>query len=330
MTLHIWTNTAPTSDYAWSAGQAIAEKVDAHPGWVLVETYMPSTTKYFVLKCLAASSGLYKDFYVILRAPNGSSAALTWMIAEDYDLATHKFRRAAMQVGYSQSVILSADGSISGDTWIGFGETLSNNGNALNPMWGSVTIATVPITQEFVLSVQAKALVVYAKNDTTPNYIGVFDSYIPDWQTNDPMPLLCLADGRGTIGAYGSNAPWNYTTRHPMKGGSNLVHGTMVGQMSISNAAFSSWSSRMNPGIVNSGDLFQGGKPSLWSIPVLMYSQSMAGDNTATHGLVRGSTQILRYMPLPVVAGGYLDSITVGTDTWLYLASDFWVNQAAS
>lgn len=77
---------------AAAVGQAMAEKIRddvvAHAAWDLVEEYAPGSMVWYVFKCLATSSGLPADFYVIMQRTI-SDGSLRLFVAEDYNSGTH-------------------------------------------------------------------------------------------------------------------------------------------------------------------------------------------------------------------------------------------------
>lgn len=79
---------------AGSLGLALVEEIRddlvAHAAWDLVEEFTPATgtCRWYVFKCLSASSGLPADFYVVIGRTLGTGE-LRFAIAEGYDSTTH-------------------------------------------------------------------------------------------------------------------------------------------------------------------------------------------------------------------------------------------------
>src|SRR4051812_20549951 len=77
-----------------SVGLAMAEKIRddvvAHAAWDLVEEFTPATglARWYVLRCLAVSSGLPNDFYVVM-CRTLSTGEIRMFICEQYVAATH-------------------------------------------------------------------------------------------------------------------------------------------------------------------------------------------------------------------------------------------------
>lgn len=108
---------------AGAVGQAMVERIRddlvAHPAWDLVEEYYPASgiNRYYIFKCLAASSGLASDFYLVF-ARRLSDGALWSAICEDYNAATHTMQFYAPN-GYSSSgQIYDAQGRVAANTFV--------------------------------------------------------------------------------------------------------------------------------------------------------------------------------------------------------------------
>jgi len=77
-----------------SVGQAMVERirddVSAHVAWDLVEEFTAAsgTVRWYVLKCLAAQSGLPSDYYVIFGRTLANGEIRVWF-CEDYQAASH-------------------------------------------------------------------------------------------------------------------------------------------------------------------------------------------------------------------------------------------------
>lgn len=111
MALVFTTGTINQPD-AGSVGQAMAEKirddVSAHAAWELVEEFTPSTgvQRFYVLKCLAAVSGLPADFFVVI-ARVLATGELRFAICETYNSGSHNMGKYAF---WSGSPVYDADG----------------------------------------------------------------------------------------------------------------------------------------------------------------------------------------------------------------------------
>lgn len=79
---------------AGSVGLAMAEKIRdelvAHAAWDLVEEFTPASgqVRWYVLKCLAASSGLASDFFLVMGRTL-STGKLEFAICEGYNSGSH-------------------------------------------------------------------------------------------------------------------------------------------------------------------------------------------------------------------------------------------------
>lgn len=98
---------------AGAVGQAMVERIRddliAHAAWELVEEYTPaSIMKWYVFKCLAASSGLPVDYYVIFGRVLGSGE-LHAFICEGYNAGTHVASLYPATQGQSSSTLYTYD-----------------------------------------------------------------------------------------------------------------------------------------------------------------------------------------------------------------------------
>lgn len=92
-------STATISDASAAAvGQAMAERfrddIVAHAAWSLVEEFTATsgTVRWYVFQCDDASSGLSKDFHVVLGRTL-STGELKFALCEDYNSTTHTMSR---------------------------------------------------------------------------------------------------------------------------------------------------------------------------------------------------------------------------------------------
>lgn len=113
MAITFTTGTINQAD-APSVGQAMAERIRddavAHIAWDLVEEFTAAggTCRWYVLKCLAAQSGLPLDFYVVMSRTL-STGELRWFICEDYVAGTHTAKYYAPGA-YSSQFLMDASG----------------------------------------------------------------------------------------------------------------------------------------------------------------------------------------------------------------------------
>lgn len=97
-----------------SLGLAMIEKmrddITAHAAWDLVEEFTAAagTVRWYVLKCLAAQSGLPSDFYVVLSRTL-ATGEIRVFICEDYNAGSHTATFYAPG-GYSSSFLYDATG----------------------------------------------------------------------------------------------------------------------------------------------------------------------------------------------------------------------------
>jgi hypothetical protein len=93
MSIAFTTGTINQPD-AGSVGTAMVEKIRddvvAHAAWELVEEFTPASglVRWYVFKCLAASSGLSADYFVIIGRTLGNGE-LRAFICEQYNSTTH-------------------------------------------------------------------------------------------------------------------------------------------------------------------------------------------------------------------------------------------------
>jgi len=327
MTFAVFTSTATTSDYAWDAMTNICARIDAHPGWEFVEMFASaSTQRVYVVKCLAASSGLPNDFYVLFLV-NSGAVSVSWIISEEYELATHSVRRAFMYIGVNAQYLTTADGSLSGDTWtVVPNGTLANNGNSLALHWKPFIESGFGPAQEFVLSVQNDCLLIMPRGQS-PFWAGKFTSLVDNAAVNDPMPIyqpLRLSSDWQSY--YGEVAG---TARQPLRPNTTMRHPGLI--TAPTQQSFSTWQDMMYPGHTggNTGDLFHGGKAPMWALPLISYNESAPGSNSASHGFLRGKIESVRHCSLPTGVGGYLDEMNVDGQPWVYLAASLWVSVTA-
>ena len=324
MSLSVWVQTPVGVDRAREMGAAIVAKIDAHPGWELVQDWTSTSYRYWVVKCLKESSGLPADYFVIFRAAVGNSD-LTWLIAEEYDGTAHATRRMALSSRYDMySMTLAADGTATGDTWVPLDTAnITNNGRSVSLLWvGAVDYISSDV--EIVVSVGAKFLAIYKRGDAGPKWIGAFDSQVVNPAVNDPMPLASYQSLASMDNSYGYLAS---TIRHPFKGGQTFHNPNMLNQ--TGSVQFGSWAQQEYPGSsYGSGDLFQGGKTPLWQIALTMYVNGQYA-SYATQGFMRGTFPGVRYCLMGASAGGYLDAMTADGETWVYTGGFFWLSTSA-
>lgn len=123
-------NQPDTGSLGLSMVEQIRDDVVAHPAWDLVEEYTaPSgTVRWYVLKCLAAQSGLEADFFVIFnrRLSDGNLQAF---ICETYNPASHTAQHFPPVYPYSQTVVYDGSGRNTAQ-FVLADQPLSNSGSA--------------------------------------------------------------------------------------------------------------------------------------------------------------------------------------------------------
>jgi hypothetical protein len=110
-----FTNGTISQPDAGSLGLSMAEKIRddvvAHPAWNLVEEFTPagSPVRWYVLRCLAAQSGLPSDFYVVMSRVI-ATGELRWAICETYNAAGRVMSHFAYYNGTSMQLNHDAEG----------------------------------------------------------------------------------------------------------------------------------------------------------------------------------------------------------------------------
>jgi len=100
----IYTTGTINQPDAGSVGQAMVEKIRddvvAHAAWELVEEFTPGggAVRWYVFKCLAASSGLPADFFVVIGRTL-SNGELRFVIGEGYNSGSHTLSFFAQNSG---------------------------------------------------------------------------------------------------------------------------------------------------------------------------------------------------------------------------------------
>jgi hypothetical protein len=126
---------------AGSVGLAMVEKIRddvvAHAAWDLVEEFTPASglVRWYVLKCLAAQSGLSADFFVVIGRTLGSGE-LRMFICEQYNPTTHVASKYCIASPSSNTVLYDSLGRIPDATTY----TLSTavlTGSGLTPFYNS-------------------------------------------------------------------------------------------------------------------------------------------------------------------------------------------------
>jgi hypothetical protein len=116
MAINFTTGTINQPD-AGSVGQAMAEKIRddvvAHAAWDLVEEFTPSggAYRYYIFKCLAASSELTSDFYIGISR-RLSDGALYIFMGEEYNAGSHTLKYYAPTNYYNNGQVFDEFGRI--------------------------------------------------------------------------------------------------------------------------------------------------------------------------------------------------------------------------
>lgn len=195
-------NQPDTGSVGLSMVEKIRDDVAAHPAWEVVEEYTaPSgTVRWYVLKCLAAQSGLESDFFVILcrRLSDGNLQAF---ITETYNPASHTAQYFPPGYPYSPNIVY--DGS---------GRNTAQFGLADQPLTGSASAPTY--TSWTPSGTSTKWWLTVADDGFTVAFNGAsnafmhFGAYTPLTAVPISFPLTVM--GRNTVNNYGT------ITRNPL------------------------------------------------------------------------------------------------------------------
>lgn len=188
---------------AGSVGLAMVEQirddVTAHVAWELVEEFTPSggAVRWYVLKCLAAESGLPEDFFVVIGRTLGSGE-LRFAIGEGYDDSTHTFSLYGMSGGvFGQP--FNADGCAIFNYVLGVAQS---SGGGTDPQF----MNWIPsgTSTKWWITVDGDGFTV-AFNGASNSFVHI-GAYIPLTELPIPMPIQM-------IGSTGSNS--GSITRNP-------------------------------------------------------------------------------------------------------------------
>lgn len=194
-----------------SVGQAMVERmrddIVAHPAWDLVEEFTPSggNHRYYVLKCLAASSGMASDFFIVLdrRLVDG---AIFMAICEDYDAATHTMSHFSQYGYYTAGVAYDGLGRIPSDYVLGSGGFSSANSAPHNYYW----VPNSTSTKWWIIVYDDGFAVAF--NGTMNGWMSC-GVYTPLSSMPIALPIACHGNAGSSLSAQGS------ITRNPAAAG---------------------------------------------------------------------------------------------------------------
>lgn len=143
----IFTTGTISQPDAGSLGLSVAEKfrddLIAHAGWDLVEEFTPASSpiRWYVFECLAASSGLASDFYIVMSRVI-ATGELRWAICESYNEAGHVMSKFAYSTGTSQQLNMDADGGHASTFTLATTNFQSGNNNPHYMTWAPSSTST--------------------------------------------------------------------------------------------------------------------------------------------------------------------------------------------
>lgn len=199
---------------AGSVGLSMAEQIRddivAHSAWELVEEYSPASTQvaWTVFKCLAASSGLASDFFVVM-ARRLSDGQLRFAACEGYNSSTHVMSKYG--IGIAQNNYTYDAGGCRTDTYT-LSTTSWPGSDGVSPFFNSW--APSGTSTKWWLTVDDDGFTV-AFNGASNGWVHV-GAYVPlsSLTIDPPIEVMGSSDGNGAI------------TRNPsIAGGSNFGYG---------------------------------------------------------------------------------------------------------
>lgn len=199
---------------AGSVGLAMVEKirddVTAHAAWDLVEEFTPAggAVRWYVLKCLAAQSGLPDDFFVVIgrTLSNGELRAL---ICEEYNSGSH-IAGAYPPAGPSQLVAYDAEGRLPATATFTLGTVVGGTSAGVTAKMH--TWVPAGTSTKWWITVDSDGFTVAFNGPS--NAFFHFGAFTPLSDIPNPMPI-CM------IGYSDSNG---YLTRNPAVPGAVTVY----------------------------------------------------------------------------------------------------------
>lgn len=194
--------------------ERIRDDVVAHSAWELVEEFTPSggAVRWYVLKCLAASSGLPDDFFVVIGRTL-SNGELRAFICEEYNSSSH-IAGAYPPTGPSQQVPFDSQGRLPASATITLGTAIG--GTAAGVTGKLHTWIPSGTSTKWWITVDDDGFTV-AFNGPTNGFFH-FGAYVPLSDVPALMPLIM----------FGSSDSAGYLTQNPVVADAVSVYTTAL------------------------------------------------------------------------------------------------------
>ena len=300
-------------------------------GWSFVEEWTESSTTWHVYKCAAAQSGLPDDFHFVMATTSTGDALLGMQVCEGYDTSAHRMIRPHMLVSHNSTGELTSTPPSDGLGGAGSlnalwrpGRYSTNFGtNNIVTTSGTSTSSQAPIGTNIIATVTNWAVFVYAdgiavslKSGTNNAawYAGKFASLVKEAATNDPMPVVIAGFEQAGVSTYTTQGTAG-ATRSAMNAGVSGSHGLIHIPWHIINLG--------NPTV---GTTFDKYAPTsgAYLIPYMLVRYFTT--NRSTLGGIRGRMINVLYNGTSTGLG-WGDTITVGSDTYQYIAQGVWARK---
>lgn len=292
--------SAPTNMAAVQS--AIRDAIVANAAWSLVEEadFNTATHHCVVLKCAAASSGLPKDFYVVLDRTI-ATGNLTVVMGEDYNAGTHVLTNCAMQStsGTSRAIDVTTGLTTANVPTYTLGTSTASNTPVNHPITPAASLFWAVICDVDGVNIVGGSVATYC---------GAFTSLS---SVADNMPVCQMKlQGANTVGA---NAAQSGSTRSLASSTPVTAYAGTFDDPLVNGSQFT-------PGYTNTFsvvDRLQGGLGPAYEIAL---KHANVATQAAQQGILRGKMKKSAFIWTPPAGTAVGDTFTIAGHAWLVCA----------
>lgn len=296
-----------------------------HAAWQFVEEFSAGSTTYRIWRNLGTANGFGQDWYLIMHRASAGTGSVFFAAAEQYNTSTHAHSRPCpaepQGISASNGPVPDADFAYSGT----YPLTGSIGYVAGTDKLFTVQMSTSTTAFDYYYTVTSSGLMISTKvvSAITAGAIGLFDSLLT-LGPPDPFPLMIfnIAAGQSTNGSAGA---FSRMPRQQL----NVPHQFAIQDHGTVQATF--WNQPVSVTVVGgtasvNNDKYQQSRP-VACRALLACRQGLLAP--ADVGFARGLMKNMILLSVTGVNAG--DTVTIGTDTYVYMGSrTHWMNASAA